>query len=57
MFTDGLQMLALNYAAKAAHEPFFVPMFQTMRDSEDHCDLAVPMRAVPRLGCRQQSHG
>jgi hypothetical protein len=43
MFTDGLQMLALNYATKEAHGPFFVPMFRELRARES-TDLIVPMR-------------
>jgi hypothetical protein len=44
MFTDGLQMLALNFANKAAHEPFFSPMFKALREAADTEDLIVPMR-------------
>jgi hypothetical protein len=44
MFTDGLQMLALNYAAKTVHEPFFKPMFAALRAASDPHDLIVPMR-------------
>lgn len=44
MFTDGLQMLALNYAGRAAHEPFFTPMFKALRAAVDRQDLIVPMR-------------
>jgi len=32
VFTDGLQMLALRYATKEAHGPFFEPMFVRLRD-------------------------
>lgn len=31
VFTDGLQMLALRYATKEAHAPFFEPLFQRLR--------------------------
>ncbi len=31
MFTDGIQMLTLQYAAKAVHAPFFRPMFVQLR--------------------------
>ena len=41
--TDGLQMLALDYAAKAAHAPFFIPMFNQLRQ-QPQSDLIHPMR-------------
>jgi len=44
LFTDGLQMLALNYAEKKAHAPFFLPMFASLRSAEDATELAVPFR-------------
>ena len=31
LFTDGLQMLCLKYAERAVHEPFFMPMFRSLR--------------------------
>jgi hypothetical protein len=31
LFSDGLQMLALNYASSSVHEPFFAPMFAKLR--------------------------
>ncbi|HZT83717.1 MAG TPA: PP2C family serine/threonine-protein phosphatase [Gemmataceae bacterium] len=31
LFTDGLQMLALNFAQKKAHGPFFEPLFRKLR--------------------------
>jgi hypothetical protein len=43
MFTDGLQMLSLNYATKTAHDPFFKPMFDALRAVADRQDLVVPM--------------
>ncbi len=45
MFTDGLQMLALNYSEKSAHQPFFTPLFRALREAENHLDLSIPMRA------------
>ena len=30
LLTDGLQMLALRYADKSVHSPFFLPMFQAL---------------------------
>lgn len=40
VFTDGLQYLALVYATKEAHAPFFDPMFQVLRGTTDldKCD-------------------
>jgi hypothetical protein len=34
ILTDGLQMLALNYAEKKAHGPFFLPLFKTLREAK-----------------------
>ena len=31
MFTDGVQPVALHYATRSAHEPFFRPMFAALR--------------------------
>jgi Protein phosphatase 2C len=31
LFSDGLQMLALHYASRSAHQPFFHPMFERLR--------------------------
>jgi hypothetical protein len=31
LFTDGLQMLALQFSTKSAHTPFFRPMFERLR--------------------------
>lgn len=44
MFTDGLQMLALNFSKQIAHEPFFTPMFHALATTADRQDLIVPMR-------------
>jgi Protein phosphatase 2C len=44
MFSDGLQMLALHYATKVAHQPFFSPLFEALRKSDDPHELIVPMR-------------
>lgn len=43
IISDGLQMLALNYAQKAVHSPFFLPMFASLRE-KDRDDLIVPLR-------------
>jgi serine/threonine protein phosphatase PrpC len=44
MFTDGLQMLALNYTTRTAHQPFFTQLFQALRVTPLINDLVVPMR-------------
>jgi hypothetical protein len=42
LLTDGLQPLALHYQSRQAHEPFFRPMFQGLRDyPEDGCREAL----------------
>ncbi len=33
LFSDGLQMLALNFAGRTAHRPFFEPMFRRLRSA------------------------
>lgn len=40
LLTDGLQMLALTYADRTAHQPFFRPMFERLR-------AAVPGEQLP----------
>jgi hypothetical protein len=45
LLTDGLQMLALSYAEKRVHAPFFRPMFQTLRATEDPSALQQPFLA------------
>ncbi|AGC43705.1 serine/threonine protein phosphatase [Myxococcus stipitatus DSM 14675] len=44
LLTDGLQMLALNFAAKGVHQPFFAPMFEMLRSAPAHEELIVPFR-------------
>ena len=44
IFSDGLERLALNYANKAAHGPFFEPMFRALRSVVEPESLAVPLR-------------
>lgn len=41
LFTDGLQRLALSYADRSVHAPFFAPMFQALHAAEVP-DLLVP---------------
>jgi hypothetical protein len=43
LFTDGLQRLVLNYAARVPHTPFFDGKFKTLRENEVD-DLLVPFR-------------
>ncbi len=44
LFTDGLQTVALNFALRQAHQPFFNPMFDSLREQSDSAVLAGPMR-------------
>jgi hypothetical protein len=43
-FTDGVQILALDYVSKCAHGPFFEPFFRQLRETLDPADLDVPFR-------------
>lgn len=43
MLTDGLQSLALHYASRTVHAPFFDPMFQSLRQSHPEA-LEGPLR-------------
>ena len=45
LFTDGLQMLGLNFRDKQAHGPFFAPMFQSLQKQDKPEDLIGPLRA------------
>ena len=44
LMTDGLQMLALNFADRSVHAPFFQPLFKVLKASETIDGL------VPKLG-------
>lgn len=44
VLTDGLQSMALTYATKTAHAPFFLPMFRTLRAAEDPASLQGELR-------------
>jgi hypothetical protein len=44
-FTDGVQSLALRYADKTAHGPFFEPMFTGLKCCEDSTSLKGPLMA------------
>ena len=43
LLTDGLQSLALDFAKRAAHAPFFAPMFDVLRGHEAPETLLVPL--------------
>ena len=43
LLTDGLQRLALSYANKSVHAPFFAPMFQALLGAEDPDFLAADL--------------
>jgi hypothetical protein len=45
LFTDGLQMLALHFASRSVHRPFFEPLFSTLREAAHPEELVVPLRA------------
>jgi hypothetical protein len=42
-FTDGLQGLALHFATRAVHVPFFAPMFDALQRTDDEASLHVPL--------------
>ena len=42
LLSDGLQLLALDYAHRAAHRPFFAPFLQALR-SAPQGELTVPL--------------
>ncbi|HXG10909.1 MAG TPA: PP2C family serine/threonine-protein phosphatase [Gemmataceae bacterium] len=44
LFTDGLQMLALNYGDRSVHAPFFVPLFRVLRRVKAADELRGPLR-------------
>ncbi len=48
LFTDGLQMLALNFADRSVHRPFFQPMFRKLRAAAAGEGLARALRAFLR---------
>jgi hypothetical protein len=45
LLTDGIQMLCLRYADKAAHDPFFRPLFEALRAADPLSLLQAPLRA------------
>ncbi|HEX8825551.1 MAG TPA: protein phosphatase 2C domain-containing protein, partial [Archangium sp.] len=44
VFTDGLQMLALHFASRSVHRPFFESLFSTLREAARPEELVVPLR-------------
>jgi hypothetical protein len=44
VLTDGLQPLALHYASRTVHTPFFEPMFEAIRRTAEVEDLEAPLR-------------
>lgn len=44
LLTDGLQPLALHYASRSVHGPFFKPMFEALRQATDPDSLEGPLR-------------
>ncbi|MBY0231303.1 MAG: protein phosphatase 2C domain-containing protein [Gemmataceae bacterium] len=43
LFTDGLQSLALHQATRSAHRPFFAPLIDQLRRSDDASRLHGPL--------------
>ncbi len=46
LFTDGLQLLALNMEAENVHQPFFAPLFKYLRLADDGDKIAVLQRKL-----------
>jgi hypothetical protein len=44
LLTDGLQPLALHYASRTVHAPFFEPMFEAIRQAAEVQTLEDPLR-------------
>lgn len=51
LLTDGLQLLALNFAQRLPHRQFFEPMFNALRASDAPDELLAPFRSF--LGSAQ----
>ncbi len=45
LLTDGLQMMALHFASRSVHRPFFEPLFATLRGAAHPEELREPLRA------------
>jgi hypothetical protein len=50
LFTDGLQMLCLRYADRVAHEPFFRPLFHSLRSSAEGLELTAQLETFLNSG-------
>ncbi len=51
LFSDGLQALALHYASRAAHEPFFAPFFGYLETSpKTDAEIEAELRAFLESG-------
>src|SRR5207253_127084 len=48
LFTDGLQPLALHYASRSVHAPFFDPMFKRLHSAPDVTSLEGPLQEFLR---------
>jgi len=44
LFTDGIQNMALRFAERQVHQPFFQPMFQRLRAAKPGENLALALR-------------
>jgi hypothetical protein len=44
VFTDGIQILAIDYASKSAHGPFFEPFLRQLRETSEPWSLDIPFR-------------
>ena len=53
VFTDGLQMLALRYATREAHLPFFAPLFTRLRSEPEGEALELKAGLVEWLNSEQ----
>jgi hypothetical protein len=49
LFTDGVQFLAIDYAANTAHLPFFAPLFRFVADAEANPEELTAMLASERV--------
>jgi hypothetical protein len=55
LLSDGLQAVTLDYAARAAHAPFFAPMFRPLRRAPSGASLLKDLRQLldsPRINQR-----
>ena len=55
LFTDGLERLLLRFAERAAHAPFFEPVFRSLREAPSATELQEPFERLlesPRVNDR-----